>query len=394
MARRDGTFSSIERNWCAIVIEEQAVLELGGRPAVLNFPFVRFMQLEEVPMRSRMRFSRRSRISVAFAVGVLGMTLAAPTSGGSGATSRALVGLVFVNTNLGYQNAAGAGTGLVYRSGGDVLTNNHVIAGSTTIRVKDADNGKTYVATVVGYDVPADVAVLHLKLASGLKTAPLGNSATVRVGDKVVAVGNAGGAGTMTPSTGTVTALNQSIVAVDEANGTSRRLTGLIKTNASVEPGDSGGALVNAASRVIGVVTAGSSSYEFQGAEGTGFAIPIRTVTSIAGKILSGKFSGDIHSGATAFLGIYGRSAGYFSDGSFHFGILVIGVIPGSPAAKAGVAVGVVITGVNAKAVTSLADLTNLLLAAFPGTRLKLSWVGQDGAAQSKSVTLVSGPPA
>src|SRR5713101_748229 len=102
-------------------------------------------------------------------------------------------GLVDVSTNLGYQQASAAGTGIVLTSSGEVLTNNHVIRGATTIRVTDIGNGRTYSATVAGYDVSADIAVLRLKGASGLKTATFGDSSRVRKGDPVVAIGNAGG---------------------------------------------------------------------------------------------------------------------------------------------------------------------------------------------------------
>ena len=174
-------------------------------------------------------------------------------------------GLVDIESTLSYQGAEAAGTGMVLTSKGEILTNNHVIEGASSIRVVDVGNGKTYGATVVGYDRTADVAVLQLEHASGLQTVRLGNSSSVRKGQGVVGIGNAGGSGG-TPSFagGSVTALDQSITASDEAEGTSEQLTGLIETNADIQPGDSGGPLVNSSGKVIGMDTAASAGFSFE----------------------------------------------------------------------------------------------------------------------------------
>ena len=171
-------------------------------------------------------------------------------------------GLVDVVSTLGDENGKAAGTGMVLTSNGEVLTNNHVIDGATSISVTDIGNGHTYKATVVGYDKTKDIAVLQLQNASGLRTVTFGDSSTVSVGQQVVAIGNAEGKGGQ-PSvvTGSVTALNQSITASDEGSASnSEQLTGLIQTNAPIQPGDSGGPLVNSAGQVIGIDTAASSS--------------------------------------------------------------------------------------------------------------------------------------
>ena len=111
--------------------------------------------------------------------------------------------------------------------------------------------------------------MVQLLGASGLTTASVGDSATVQTGNNVTALGNADGkGGTPSVATGTVTALNQSVTASDELSGASKQLTGLIETNAPIQPGDSGGPLVNSYGQVIGVDTAGSSSYQFQGQSG------------------------------------------------------------------------------------------------------------------------------
>jgi len=178
-------------------------------------------------------------------------------------------GMVNVNTELGYQGAAAAGTGIVLTADGEVLTNNHVVEGATSIKVTDIGNGQTYTASVAGYDRSHDVAVLKLANASGLTTEALGDSSSVKVGDAVVGLGNAGGAGgDPIPAGGRVTALNQSITASDESSGSSEQLTGLIQVDANIQSGDSGGPLVNAQGQVIGMDTAASAGYQFNGGSG------------------------------------------------------------------------------------------------------------------------------
>src|SRR5216684_6537950 len=150
-------------------------------------------------------------------------------------------GLVDVVSTLGYQNGKAAGTGMVLTSTGEVLTNNHVIDGATSIKVTDVGNGRTYTVKVVGYDKSRDVAVLQLQGASGLQTVTL-SSSSPQTGQKVVALGNAGGkGGTPSVATGTVNSLGQTITASDQSSGNAEQLTGLIGTNAAIQPGDSGG---------------------------------------------------------------------------------------------------------------------------------------------------------
>ncbi|MGC4940827.1 S1C family serine protease [Kribbella sp. DT2] len=181
-------------------------------------------------------------------------------------------GLVNVNTVLGYEGARAAGTGIVLTPDGEVLTNHHVVEGATQISVVNVGDGKTYQASVVGYDDNHDIAVLKLKDASGLQTAKIGDSSTVKVGDDVVGIGNAGGkGGTPSYAAGEVTALNQAITATDESGQDPENLTGLIATDANIQAGDSGGPLANAAGEVIGVDTAGSGGNGNQNGRQTAF---------------------------------------------------------------------------------------------------------------------------
>jgi len=169
-------------------------------------------------------------------------------------------GLVDINTRLGHQNAGVAGTGIVLSSSGEVLTNNHVISGGTSIDVTDVGNGQTYPATVVGYDRTHDIAVLQLRNASGLQTASIGDSSSVAIGDGIAAIGNAGGRGG-TPSivAGTVAVLVQAITVSDDISGSVEQLAGLLRIAADLQPGDAGGPLVNPAGQVVGVDTAAAT---------------------------------------------------------------------------------------------------------------------------------------
>jgi S1-C subfamily serine protease len=193
---------------------------------------------------------------------------------------------------------------MVLTSSGVILTNNHVIDGATSISVTDVGNGKTYSANVVGYDRTGDVAVIKLVNASGLQTVSIA-SGTAAVGQAVVGIGNAGGSGgTPSAAGGSVTALAQSITASDDNGGNSENLSGLIEVNAGIEPGDSGGSLVNASGQVLGMDTAASedSTYEVSGTQA--YAIPIHTALTIAKQIEAGKASTVVHIGATGFLGV------------------------------------------------------------------------------------------
>ena len=361
--------------------------------------------------------------------------------------SRVDPGLVDVVSTLGDEQATAAGTGIVLTSTGEILTNNHVIDGATSIKVTDVGNGRTYTAKVVGYDASQDVAVIQLQNASGLTVASLGDSSTVRTGDNVVALGNAGGkGGTPSVAAGTVTALNQSITASDEGSGNSEQLTGLIETNADIQPGDSGGSLVNAYGQVIGMDTAASSGTQVQSQSGQtaeqAFAIPINEATSIAKQIAAGTTSTNVHIGATAFLGIesqpasqgsgdsggfggsggsggssgfggfggsngssgFGGSSGSsgssgfggFGDGqgSSVAGVAISGTLSGSPAANAGLAAGDTITSVGGQSVSTAQDISHVLVKYHPGDSISISWVDQSGQTQTANVTLASGPAA
>ena len=309
-------------------------------------------------------------------------------------TSHASVqtGVVVVETNLAYANGAAAGTGIVLTSSGEVLTNNHVIRGSTTVKVIVPETHKTYTARVVGYSLSADVALLKLNGASGLAIATIGTSSSLANGQSVTAVGNAGGTGSLAVTTGTITGLKRTITVSDDQGG-AVQLHGLVETDASLQPGDSGGPLLDGANRVIGIDTAASAGFSFQQGGSDGYAIPINRALTIVKQVLAGHSSSTVHIGGTAFLGVEVQPSGYYNGGSYAAGEMVTGVVPGGPAAKAGMVSGDVITRVNGRAVSSATAVVAELLMKHPGDKVTVTWVDQSTGSHSASVTLASGPP-
>ncbi|MGI9079212.1 MAG: S1C family serine protease [Acidimicrobiales bacterium] len=303
----------------------------------------------------------------------------------SGGGSASYAGVVDIDTELGYQGARAAGTGMVLTASGEVLTNNHVVAGATSITATAVDTGRTYPARVVGTDPTEDVAVIQLAGASGLATVSTSGAAHLGVGDPVVAIGNAGGRGG-TPSVvnGTIVALDQAITASDESGANAERLTGLIEVDAPIEAGDSGGPLTDGSGTVIGMDTAaemGGSRY--RSSTQVGYAIPIEKARSIADQIESGKASATIHIGLPGFLGVQIAGSG---------GAAVAGVVPGTPAVSIGLVAGDTITSVNSRTVDTASGLSTLLQPAKPGDRVAIGWVDRSGTGHSARATLATGP--
>jgi S1-C subfamily serine protease len=371
-----------------------------------------------------------------------------PSYGGAGlsASEAAILkkvepGLVIINTTLTYNSELAAGTGMVISPDGLVLTNNHVIENSTKITATVVSTGRTYPAKVVGYDVTGDVAEIKLTGASGLHTIPIGDSAKVKSGDAVLAMGNANGQSQIVPAPGQVTGVNQTITASDQGGTvSSETLHGMIETNADIISGDSGGPLANAAGDVIGMDTAGGGGGFNEQQSSTGYAIPINTALKIAGQISAGQASSTIVIGYPPFIGIYigqgssaspqtqaqeqepsnggfgggfGNGSGYGPGGSgnagcytsdanltvpstiapVNSGTLVLGTICGSPAASAGLTAGSVITAVNGQSVGAPQSLTSIMSKFKPGASVSLSWVTPSGQDKTGQLTLTPGPP-
>ncbi|TMM03097.1 MAG: PDZ domain-containing protein [Actinobacteria bacterium] len=320
------------------------------------------------------------------AIGVVAGVAVARTGGGASTIG---TGAVVIDTTVGYQGGSAAGTGMVLTSSGEVLTNNHVIRGATSIKIAVPGTNHTYTAKVVGYDVADDVAVLQAAGASNLNTIETAASSAVAVGDAVTAVGNADGTGKLTSATGSITGVQKAIVVSDDQGGT-ESLSGLIETDAGLQRGDSGGPLFNSAGKVIGMDTAASTGYVFRSTATDGYAIPIANALSIAKQIESGQASTRVHVGSTAFLGIEVQSAGA-PGGSSSPGALVSGVVPGGPAASAGLSAGDTITAIDDHTVSS-SSITSALLTKKPGSKVEITYTDQSGASHSVSVRLAGGP--
>lgn len=309
-------------------------------------------------------------------------------------------GVVDITADDSDQGDTSAGTGMVLTSNGEVLTNNHVIAGATKITAQVDGSGTKYSAKVVGTDVTQDVALLQLENASGMSTVTVGNSADVKVGDAVVAIGNALDLpGPPTVTDGIISALDRSITASDSGSSASENLKGLFQTDAPLSSGNSGGPLANASGPVIGMDTAAATgNSDGDSASNVGFAIPINEALSIASSIQKGQSSSLIEIGQSAFLGVdvenvsnaQNEYSGYTPPTSS--GALVVEVVPGSPAASVGLTSGDVITSLGGKSIGSVSALTTALDADQPGQSVSLGWVTSADSSESATVTLGSGP--
>ncbi len=307
-------------------------------------------------------------------------------------------GIVDVTSQLKYSGATAEGTGMVISPNGLVLTNNHVIDQATSVSATLVLSGKSYSARVVGYDSTDDVALLQLEGASGLKTVNVGDSGKVKVGQAVLALGNAGGAGGL-PATaqGTVNGLNRTIQASDSGAQTEETLHGMLETNAPIQEGDSGGPLVNSAGSVVGMDTAANTSNfsQHDTIGTTGFAIPIDHAITIANQIANGHASATVHIGLAGFIGINVADASAGCQDSFggvtppvSSGALVCQVFAGTPAAQGGLNNGDVITSINGHSVATADALTGLTAADHPGDRLSIAYVDTSGAKHTTTVTL------
>ena len=267
----------------------------------------------------------------------------------------------------GSSQSSAEGTGWIYDTKGDIVTNQHVVDGATKVRVKVSD-GSTYTATVVGTDISSDLAVLHVDAPSSkLVPLTLGDSSALQIGDGVVAIGNPFGLdGTVT--SGIVSALNREISAPDNTP-----IEGAIQTDAAINHGNSGGPLLNLAGNVIGVTSQIQS--DSGGNDGVGFAIPSNTVKTVVDQLIAGK------SVQHALLGV--------TVGSATNGANVGSVESSSAAAKAGVRSGDLITAVDGKSITSSQQLRAVIAAHKPGDKITLT-IRRSGSTKTLDVTLGS----
>ncbi|MEK6277860.1 MAG: trypsin-like peptidase domain-containing protein [Actinomycetota bacterium] len=304
--------------------------------------------------------------------------------------------LDFFNVPRGGGTATGSG--VVIDEDGHVLTNNHVVAGAETIRVKLGDSDTTHDATKVGEDPATDLALLKVDApSSALHPLTLGDSSRAQVGDPVVAIGNPFGLD-RTVTTGIVSALQRQIEA---PNGFA--ISNVIQTDASINPGNSGGPLIDASGAVIGVTsqieTAGSG-----GSVGIGFAIPINTARDVVSQLQDG---GEVQH---AFLGITGTTISLGVADALNLpveqGVFVQDAVKGGPADKAGIQGGDkqatidgaqlrlggdIITEVDGRRITSMDQVVSIVNGAKPGDTLDVT-VLRSGGSKSFTVTLGDRP--
>lgn len=339
------------------------------------------------------------------AAGVIGHSLqpAPKTSAITNAVKNTLVAkvdrsVVDITATDKYQQIVASGTGIILSPNGYVLTNNHVIAGATSISAKIGGEGKAYSAIVVGYDVAQDLAVLKLQNATSLTPAVLATHSSVQVGESVIAIGNALALpGPPTVTRGAVTALGRSVIASDQASGASENLQNLIQIDAPLAPGNSGGPLVNSTGRVIGMNTAAAlTNGKFSN---VGFAIPITRAFPIALSIIEGHHSRGVHVGPTAMLGVSVISTSNLAESGFSYsspsvaGVVVLSVLPGTPAAAANLTPGDVITSFAGTEISSPRQLADLVAAAPVDHKIRIDWINTFGIARSATINLVAGPP-
>lgn len=302
------------------------------------------------------------------------------SSSGTPATADQLTGLVRIASTLKYQGGRAAGTGMILSSTGEVVTNHHVVQGSTSLRVTVMSTGQSYRATVVGTDAKDDVAVLQIQNAGGLPTVTPDTDG-IAVGDAVTAVGDAGGdASTFSAADGKILASGQQITTSSEDGRPGETLRGLLEISSDVISGDSGGATYDSHGEVVGMTTAASSGNR----DVVGYAIPIAKVLRIAGNIEDGTQSTRYEYGSPAFLGV-----GLGGSGT------QVGVVyAGTPAARAGLVTGDTITRVGRVRVHTATQLRHAVTAYSPGDRVRMTWTDQVGTTHVAGVTLIAGPVA
>ena len=270
------------------------------------------------------------------------------------------------------ETSSGLGSGIVFDSRGDIVTNAHVAGNSTSFTVTLA-TGRTVKGTLVGEFVPNDIAVIHVS-AAGLQPATFGDSSSLAVGDIVLAMGNPLGLQSSVTE-GIVSALGRT---VSEPNGVA--LPDVIQTSAAINPGNSGGALVDLNGHVVGIPTLAASDPQMGGAAaGIGFAIPGNIARDLASQIIQ---YGKVIDSHRAFLGI--ESA----DLSAGEGALVYSTVAGGPAAKAGLRAGDIITAVDGQPTPSAGALAAVLAALKPGQTVPINVTHQDGSQSTVRVTL------
>jgi putative serine protease PepD len=334
------------------------------------------------------------------AAGLAGGLIANAINGSSGtATSSCNVSAVadeqlpsIVTITAGSGSSAGTGSGEVIRSDGYILTNNHVITpavGGGPLEVT-FQNGRTARTTITGRDPLTDLAVIRVTGETGLRTIPVGNSTDLRIGQPAIVLGAPLGLSS-TVTSGIVSALDRTIQIPGEGSRAAL-LIDAIQTDAAVNPGNSGGAMVDCSGHLVGVPTAGAtvpspSGQSTGGSIGLNFAIPVNLATQVADEIIA---TGTV---THAYLGLQAQplSANASLQSGRAEGLRVTGVVAGSPAAAAGLRIGDIITSIDGRPATSTDQIVALLLSRRAGDRVEIGYE-RNGSESTASVTLGAQP--
>lgn len=296
------------------------------------------------------------------------------------------VSQTYTQTIFGLQQGTqqGVGTGIIVSSDGYILTNSHVVNdGESESITVDLYDGTEYTGTVLWNSTDLDLAIVKID-AKNLTAAEIGDSDDVEIGDYAVAIGNPLGLDFERSVTqGIISGLDRTITTTDSSTGSQNTMEGLIQTDASINSGNSGGPLINSQGQVIGINSAKASS-----AEGLGFAIPINTATPIIDEI---KENGTYEQ---AYIGISGMNveavkAQYQTDFKADKGIYVMQIYTNSPASKAGLQEGDIITAVNGTSVGDMSALKKELVKYRPGDTIKVTYE-RDKQSSTAEVTLAA----
>ena len=346
---------------------------------------------------------RRTALVAVVGIGALGLALGGCSSSGSG-TSTSSSSSSSSSTSGGsslqanYESVISTvmpsvvqitsdselGSGIVLDTKGDIVTNNHVVAGSTDYTVTLSTSGQTYAAKIVNRFPQGDLAVIKLTdPPADLKPATFADSSKVAVGQIVLAMGNPIGLSS-SATNGIISATGRTVTEPQSAQTPAATLTEMIQTSAPINPGNSGGALVDLTGAVVGIPTLTAVDQQLGGTyPGIGFAISSDTAKSIADQIIS---TGKVTDSGIASLGITGRSV--VDANSAPVGVGVAEVTSGGPAANAGIVAGDVITTLDKAGVTSMAALSTELATLKPGQQVPVGITKTDGSSSTVTVTL------
>ncbi|MEY9909204.1 putative serine protease PepD [Catenulispora sp. MAP12-49] len=279
---------------------------------------------------------------------------------------------------------SGLGSGVVYDSKGDILTNAHVVGQATSFMVTQPTGGRPLSASLVGSFPTGDLAVIRVSGgANGLRPAKFGDSTKLKVGQIVLAMGSPLGL-TGTVTEGIVSALGRTVTSND-ANGAAITVGDAIQTSAAINNGNSGGALVDLSSEVVGIPSAAALNPELgnSAAPGIGFAIPTATATRIADQLIA---SGKVTDSGRAALGV--KVQGVVDNNGTPAGVGIAQVEANSAAGAAGLKVGDVITAVNGTPTPDPTTLSQVLVTLKPGQQVKVDYTSPDGSKHTATVTL------